>query len=199
MRNRILVGALCTLGAAALALALSGTSVSAQDPPCDFMTGGGYIFRSGGAKATFGVGGGCKDGSLFGHLEYQDHGNNLNVHWISITGYLKQGVDGVDSNGQPTGTRTICGTATTNLFENVQFAVTAKDIGEPGNNDLFSIRLTDDSGGTLFYSTEADADHTLGGPGPGGGNIQLQKPGSSTIGFGGPCPAQGGAPPPFPE
>jgi len=54
-------------------------------PPCDFLTGGGWIVHNG-AKANFGVGGGCKHGSpTWGHLEYIDHSTGLNVHWTSIT------------------------------------------------------------------------------------------------------------------
>ncbi len=57
-------------------------------PPCDFLTGGGWIVHNG-AKANFGVAGGCKHGSpTWGHLEYIDHGTGLNVHWTSITGYF---------------------------------------------------------------------------------------------------------------
>src|SRR5258708_8377701 len=56
-------------------------------PPCDFLTGGGWIVHNG-AKANFGVGGGCKQGSpTWGHLEYIDHATGLNVHWTSITEY----------------------------------------------------------------------------------------------------------------
>jgi len=42
---------------------------------CDFFTGGGWIMSPSGKKATFGVSGGRRsDGTLFGHLEYFDHG-----------------------------------------------------------------------------------------------------------------------------
>ena len=34
-----------------------------NEQPCDFLTGGGFIIRDSGAKANFGVGGGCKHGS----------------------------------------------------------------------------------------------------------------------------------------
>jgi hypothetical protein len=184
-------------GIAALALVLASGSASAWE--CDFLTGGGFIIRdSGGAKANFGVGGGCKDGSpTFGHLEYIDHGTGLNVHWTAITAYIE--VDsGVDSRGKPIGARRICGTARTNLYGDVDWFVTARDTGEPGVDDEFTIRLTT-PGGTLpdsiLYTTEGDSDHTLGGSGPGGGNIQLHDPNPSTItgAFGGPCPAFGGA------
>jgi hypothetical protein len=176
------------LGTAALALALVCSSANAWQ--CDFLTGGGFIVRDTGAKANFGVGGGCKDGSpTWGHLEYIDHGMDLNVHWTSITAYLE-----IDSsagpNGQPTGARFICGTARTNLFGDVDWVVAARDRGEPGSDDEFIIRLT--QFGVTVYTTESDSDHTLGGSGPGGGNIQLHKPNPSTTGsFGGSCPALG--------
>src|SRR5882762_8619254 len=65
-------------------------TVIASTPPCDFLTGGGWIVHDG-AHANFGVGGGCKDGSpTWGHLEYIDHGTGLKVHWTSITGYFEE-------------------------------------------------------------------------------------------------------------
>jgi hypothetical protein len=165
MRKRIVVGAFGALGAA-LALALSGSSVSAQaQPPCDFLTGGGYIYPTGpytGAKGTFGASGGCKNGSYWGHIEYQDHGIGLTVHWTSITAY----------NFDATGARLICGTASTNQG-NVNFVVRAKDAGGPGMNDEFDIQLT----GAVVYSTFADGPHQLGG-----GNIELHKPNNSNNG-----------------
>src|SRR5205823_4140607 len=156
-------------------------------PPCDFLTGGGWIVYNGN-KANFGVGGGCKHGSpTWGHLEYIDHGTGLNVHWTSITAYLE--IDSsTDAKGRPTGAREICGTARTNQFGDVDWVVVARDRGEPGDDDEFIIRLT--QSGVIVYTTEFDSDHTLGGSGPGGGNIQLHKPNPSTTGsFGGSCPA----------
>src|SRR6266436_3611340 len=150
-------------------------------PPCDFLTGGGWIVHNG-AKANFGVGGGCKQGSpTWGHLEYIDHGTGTDP-----------------KTHQPTGTRKICGTARTNQFGDVNFAVRAKDAGEPGVNDQFDIRLTDSTGTMIWYSTANECTwHYLGSysacaaPGDGGGgNIQLHKPNPSTSGsFGGSCPA----------
>ncbi len=175
-------------GVAALALVLASGSAGAWE--CDFLTGGGFIIRDSGAKANFGVGGGCKDGSpTWGHLEYQDHGTGLNVHWTSITGYFE--VDSsTDARGKPIGARRICGTARTNLYGDVDWFVIARDTGEPGVDDEFTIRLK--QSGVIVYTTEGDSDHTLGGPGPGGGNIQLHNPNPSTMGlFGGSCPAFG--------
>src|SRR5881396_1591597 len=100
-------------------------------PPCDFLTGGGWIVYNGN-KANFGVAGGCKHGSpTWGHLEYIDHGTGLNVHWTSITAYME--VDSsTDDKGRPIGARLICGTARTNFFGDVDWVVEARDRGEPG-------------------------------------------------------------------
>ena len=168
------------LGIAALALA-AGSPASAW-VRCDFLTGGGFIVRDSGAKANFGIGGSCRPGGdghgLWGHLEYIDHGTGLNVHWLTITAYVDGGDTGTDpKTGQPTGTRIICGTARTNQFGDVDWVVRAKDVGEPGDDDEFVIRLS--HGSVTVYSTVSDSDHTLGGTGPGGGNIQLHKPNPS--------------------
>jgi len=188
----------------------SGSAFAQVPPPCDFVTGGGFIITTGGnthapANANFGVGGGCKDGSpTFGHLEYIDHGNGLNVHWTSITAYLTllpllPDDTSTDVHGQPTGTRRVCGTATTNLFGDVDFAVTVRDAGEPGVNDTFDIRLRQVGGDQLvvYDTTTQCLPHFLGSSVPclpgtnGGGNIQLHKPNPSTRtgAFDGSCPA----------
>ena len=190
--------------AAVLVLGTSAPPVKAWNtlPPCDFLTGGGWIVYLGN-KGTFGVGGGCKFGSpTWGHLEYHDHGTGLNVHWTSITGYffIDDGSNGTDpKTGQPIGTRLICGTARTNLpspNDNVNFAVRARDAGEPGVNDQFDIRLTNQSGAPVYDTSTECMWHYLGSYAPcapgngGGGNIQLHKPNPSTTGsFGGSCPA----------
>lgn len=185
--RRIVISAGCTAAATALALMLTQQAVSAHI--CDFLTGGGFIIRDSGAKANFGVGGGCKHGSpTWGHLQYIDHGTGLNVHWTSITGYFEVETRGTETDPKRMGTRLICGTARTNQFGDVDWVLQATDNGEPGENDEFIIRLS--QGGAIVYTTESDADHTLGGPFPGGGNIQLHKPNPSTTGdFGGDCPA----------
>lgn len=209
MRRRI-YGFYFALGLAAVlvALALTARSTSAHVFPCDFLTGGGFIMTTASgmhdeAKANFGVGGGCKHGSpTWGHLEYQDHGqiddmdgSHLNVHWLTITAYLMEG-DGEETprdpkTHQPLGTRLICGTARTNHYGEVDFMVRATDNGEPGVDDEFDIRLA--RAGIIVYTTENEPGYpnTLGGDGPGGGNIQLHKPNPSTTGeFSGECPAR---------
>jgi hypothetical protein len=188
--RRIFGYTLGALGVATLALLVTQSSAHAHPVPCDFLTGGGFIVRDSGAKANFGVGGGCKHGSpTWGHLNYIDHGSGLHVHWTSITAYLFASQGAPDpQTGQPIGARRICGTARTNQFGDVDWVVHAEDNGEPGVNDVFVIRLS--QGGMIVYTTELDSDRTLGGPGPGGGNIQLHKPNPSTSGdFGGSCPA----------
>jgi hypothetical protein len=175
--------------------ARAGEDTSCND--CDFLTGGGFIITTASdthapAKANFGIGGGCKHGSpTWGHLEYIDHGTGLNVHWLTITAYRFIDQGDPSNGGQPTGSRLICGTARTNQFGDVAWAVLARDTGEPGSDDEFTIWLTDLAGTTPpYYTTSFDSDHTLGGSGSGGGNIQLHKPNPSTEGsFGGDCPA----------
>src|SRR5712692_5059480 len=136
---------ICKLGSGLVLVVGTATAPRVEawaTPPCDFLTGGGWIVHNG-AKANFGVGGGCKNGSpTWGHLEYIDHGTGLNVHWTSITGYFPVGSTGADpKTGQPTGERLICGTARTNLYGDVNFVVDTRDMGEPGINDTFDIRL----------------------------------------------------------
>lgn len=186
MAKRILVGALCALGVA-LALALNGSSVSAQQPPpCDFVTGGGSIVPvpATGQKGTFGAAGGCRNASAFGHLEFDDHGLGLKVHWTSITAYND---DPSDANA-----RLICGTATTNTANScaaaVNFVVRAKDGGEPGSGDQFDIQLTNQSDNVVCYTTFPGGPHNLGGGTGGGGNIMLHKPNNVTFGS---CSAPG--------
>ena len=193
------------LGAGALALGLVSTSASAH---CDKITGGGWIVTQGyplfapgthePAKGTFGAAGGCKNEGLWGHLEYHDHGNDLNVHWLTITGYgvFPGSTDqGAENDPKRTGRRLTCGTARTNLYGDVDFAMDMWDKGEPGVDDVFRLRLTKPGVGVV-YSTECDADHTLGGTGPGGGNLQLHKPNpSTTFGNSWSCPALAFTPP----
>ena len=136
-----------------------------QNPPLDFVTGGGFIVRPSGAMAKFCGAGGVKNGAFWGHLNYKDHGNGLHVkaQREDITAYIF-----IDSR-----TRDICGRADTNLAGRVAFHVRVTDNGEPGRDDIFIIRLGQN--GVILYTTEGDPDHTLGGPRKHGGNIQLHK------------------------
>jgi hypothetical protein len=193
---RRLTSALCAVGAAALAIALTDVKVHAW--ACDFLTGGGFIYVDG-AKGTFAIGGGCKKnvpdqhGPYWGHLEYHDHGNGLNAHWQTITAY-HEWESSTDDKGRLMGQRLICGTARTNLYGDVDFAVVVRDAGEPGVNDEFDIQLMLPDGTVEYTTFGSDSTgsypHKLGGGDGGGGNIQLHKPNPSNVGeFGGDCPA----------
>ena len=169
------------------------------NPPDDFLTGGGFINATatdltGAAiepqsRKNFGVGGGCKQGGdghgLWGHLEYVDHGNGLNVHWMTITTYSTDNLTALpDPNA-----RLICGTARTNdpNHPNVFFGVRAADQGLPDGANKFDIQLMDQTSGAIFYTTfVAGFPHT-----PEGGNIKIHKPNPSTMGSisNGPCNA----------
>ena len=115
------------------------------------MTGGGWITASGG-KANFAVAGGIKQGALWGHLTYLDHGSNLKVRGTGVTAYEPV---------VPTATtRRIDGTAEIN-GQPGSYTVVVADNGEPGRDDTF----------TLTLSTGYTASGKLGG-----GNIQLHNP-----------------------
>jgi hypothetical protein len=142
----------------ALALAavtMTGARVSAcgagtPSPGCkDFVTGGGWITLTNGAKATFGVG--SKHGKLRGHLTYIDHGSNIRVKSTGVTAYTV-----VDAT-----TRHIEGTAEINGRAGYTYQVDVADNGEPGSNDKFSLQV---SNGYSALDKKLD-----------GGNIQLHK------------------------
>lgn len=114
----------------------------------DFVTGGGFITGTpSGLRANFGVAGGIKNGALWGHLTYIDHGSGMQVKGTAVTSY--QTID--------TTTRRITGTATINGVAGT-YDVVVSDKGEPGTNDTFAITLSNGytASGTLV-----------------GGNIQL--------------------------
>jgi hypothetical protein len=157
-----------------VALAVANTPALAHfvPSPCDFITGGGFIFGDAGERITFGAHGGCKkngpDAPFWGHLNYIDHDGfagvvPYHVHSVQITGYL---IDRPFPNA-----RDICGFAQTNAGELLRFRIRMEDNGEPGINDRFGIRLEN---GYLVTA------RSLGGHHPGGGNIQLHKPNPST-------------------
>jgi hypothetical protein len=169
---------ICGFGAATLVAAamLFGTSVPIGahwvPAPCDFITGGGFIFLESGARANFGSHGGCKNGAFWGHVNYVDHGgyagvSPYHVRSTEITGYL------FDETAPYA--RDICGWATTNAAGEgrIRFRVRMEDNGEPGVNDRFGIRLEN---GYLVTT------RLLANGGGGGGNIQLHKPNPSTTG-----------------
>jgi hypothetical protein len=161
-------------GLVVAAFALTRSPVRAQivPEPCDFITGGGFVFKDDGTRANFGAHGGCKNGSFWGHVNYVDHGGFLgatpyHVDSTEITGYLT-----VPASPNA---RDICGIARTNAGESVRFRVRMEDNGEGRDapKDRFGIRL---SNGYLVTT------RPLGGDDPGGGNVQLHKSNPSTTG-----------------
>ena len=123
------------------------------NPPSDFVTGGGWITGTpSGAKGNFGVAGGFRNGSLWGHLTYDDHGpSGPRVRATSVDDYAF--VNEV--------TRRISGQAEVNGMPGYSYTVTVADNGEPGSADSFALKLSNGyaASGTLS-----------------GGNIQLHKP-----------------------
>ena len=129
--------------------------------PADFITGGGWITSTpSGAKANFGVGGGIKQGAVWGHLTYIDHGSNgLRVKGTGVTSY--QSPDPT----KPT-MRHISGTAEMNGQSGYTYEIDVADNGEPGSNDTFAIQLLDGARSIIYRA----------GGLLGGGNIQLHAP-----------------------
>lgn len=140
--------------------------------PCDFITGGGFVFTDWASRANFGAHGGCKHEGFWGHVNYVDHGGFMGVspyHVSSteITGYLMS-----DNPAHPYA-REICGVARTNAGEEVLFRVRMEDNGEPGRDDRFGIILSNNYHVTTRFLADG---------GPGGGNIQLHKGNRSNTG-----------------
>ena len=102
-----------------------------NDAGDDFLTGGGWIVAPSGKRGTLAVAGGFKNGDLWGHLTYIDHGpNRVRVKGIEVTGYTV-----ID----PT-TRLIEGTAEVNGVMD-RYEVIVSDKGEPGRSDTFTLKL----------------------------------------------------------
>lgn len=126
-----------------------------QPPPgvgCK-VTGGGRITAANGDKATFG--GNAHPGTPpRGQEQYTDHGpaTAIKVHSISV--------DAISCSSDRT-QATITGKATINGQGSFDYQIDVKDLGEPGRNDTYRIRLSNgyDSGEQRLYS----------------GNIQIHK------------------------
>jgi hypothetical protein len=95
----------------------------------DFVTGGGWITKSG-ARATFAVAGGPGG---WGHLQYIDHGSHFKAKGTGVTAY-GQGTNGPTS-------RQIDGTAEWTGGSGTYHAEVA-DNGEPGRSDTFQLVLS---------------------------------------------------------
>jgi hypothetical protein len=164
-----------SLAAAFVSAALTVAPITAQahfvPAPCDFITGGGYVFKDNGNMVNFGAHGGCKNGQFWGNFNVVDHENNFHMKAEQITGYLYD-------PAHPEG-RDICGWASTNTSDHlVMFRIRMNDNGEPGKNDSFGIVLDDwQSAGERFYKVTV---RKLANGEGGGGNIQLHKSNPST-------------------
>jgi hypothetical protein len=121
---------------------------------CGKVTGGGWIDGTpSGAKANFGVSGGPGN---WGHLNYIDHGTGMHVRSTGVTAYEEvAGDDDARVIRYNVVIDSVAGTA----------VVRVADRGEPGTRDRFEITL----------SNGYTAGGELGGPRPGGGNIQLHQ------------------------
>lgn len=122
------------------------------DPSKDFVTGGGWITGTpSGAKGTFGVSGGIKNGSFWGHLTYVDHGaGGPKVKGTGVTAYTIVN----------TTTRRIEGTCEIDGRGGYRYVVDVADNGELGRSDMFRIQLSNG------YYTSGSLQ---------GGNIQLHR------------------------
>jgi len=102
-----------------------------SSPVGDFVTGGGWITGPSGSRANFAVAGGMKNGGLWGHLTYIDHGaGGPKVKGTGVTAYR-----GTGTSRHIEGTADIDGASGT-------YAVDVADNGEPGRNDTFSLKLS---------------------------------------------------------
>ena len=146
--------------------------------PCDFTTGGGFVYNDDGSKVNFGLVAGCKNGGFFGHVNFVDHDTTgtfagLHVSSDNITAY----VDPFPTSRY----RDICGTARTNLFGEVYFRARTLDVAEPGSGpngpDRFGIELTGISAPFTGAHAVVISTRFLRG-----GNMQLHKPNPSTTG-----------------
>ncbi|OLC68786.1 MAG: hypothetical protein AUH78_25315 [Gemmatimonadetes bacterium 13_1_40CM_4_69_8] len=142
-------------GIADVIISSAHADITCPGPPTcpggDFVTGGGWITASG-AKANFAVAGGIKQGALWGHLTYLDHGVNLKVKGTGVTTY-----EPVEPKAT---TRHIVGTADIN-GQPGSYEVVVADNGEPGRDDTFTLKLS------TGYTASGKLD---------GGNIQLHNP-----------------------
>jgi hypothetical protein len=124
-------------GVADVVIASSHSDITCAGNACssrnDFVTGGGFV-PSGRTRANFGVAGGLKNGSLWGHLVYLDHANNgVRVKAQTVTAYAPTG-----PNSRRIEYR---GTCEVNGTPGQTCIVDVTDNGEPGRNDIFTMTV----------------------------------------------------------
>lgn len=143
-RNTAAAITLATLGMSIMPSA-QATGVPNNPPPCDRVTGGGFIYTSSGAKATFAVNFGRNaKGELFVQVNFIDHGvGGPRIKATAATAYKRVGTD--------PGKRRLEGIATNKAGDLFTFVVVVDDNGEPGTADTFRITLENGytAGGTL--------------------------------------------------
>ena len=144
-------------GVADVVIASSHADITCAGNGCssdnDSITGGGFV-PSAKTRANFGVVGGRKNGALWGHLVYIDHAKNgFRVKAQDVTAYTITGP--TSRHIEYTGTCEVNGTPGQTCIVDVT------DNGEPGRNDIFTLKVN-------------------GAPVPSGklagGNIQLHSP-----------------------
>ena len=157
--------------AVAASVGLLAASISVSTPvyahvapaPCDFVTGGGFVFKDNGEQINYGVHGGCKNGEFWGHVNFVDHENQFHFNSTRITGYVW---DPAMPNS-----RDICGWGRINTQEQeVMFRFRVVDNGEPGRSgpDRAGIMIDNwyTSGERFYRATLRKIS---------GGNLQLHK------------------------
>jgi hypothetical protein len=151
-----------SIGAAALVAAglMAMSALRASAVCVDEMTAGGWIEAGPDAYANFGLNAKQSDGNLTGDLNYVDADQDCHVVSTAITSY----------------------TVLDEFCREIEYAVTVNgeagftadvivcDYGEPGDEDTFSITVTDESGAVV---PTCSASGVLGGGAPGAGDVQL--------------------------
>lgn len=171
---RTTLGSVLVVGGLMVAVALLGlrvapTKVWAHEVPnpCDFTTGGGFVFKDPrplglGPMVNFGIVGGCRKDKFFGHVNVVDHTMAPGLH---INGPVTAYFDPLIGGGEY---RDLCGTDTKT---GLKFRVRTLDKGEPGGLDRFGVKRED---GYVVSTRElGPGENTETG---GGGNIKLHKP-----------------------
>jgi hypothetical protein len=163
-----IAGAVFFAGAAVIA----PTEASAHwvPAPCDFVTGGGFIWTDQQVDiVNFGAHGGCKNGKFWGHFNVVDHQEGLHFNSVEITGYL--------FDPDMPEARDICGWARVNTqAAPVRFRMRLGDFGEPGTFDVMGFAADFGENATGFHTRFYKVGWRMLNDGQGGGgNVQLHK------------------------
>ena len=157
--GRVLSGDVVISSASAGVTCPGGTPPPPRCPVKDFVTGGGYVM-DGGDKVTFGMVGGDRGDSRSGHFNAIHHGSGTHLTAGTLTGYA------APSPTRPKRVLTYSGEVD---GAPATIVVEVTDKGEPGDDDLFSVKYSLASAPGAFHQWAAG---TLDG-----GNIRLHTPG----------------------